>query len=125
MRSTSAGGRPIRKAMSGGKNRRKFDRLKHRVACELFHSGHRTTGMILDLSPTGLFVRTSTGTAPKDAGTEVRVIVKAEEGEIELLTRLARAHVVRRELVSAADGGFGLEITAAPPAYYELVQSLS
>ena len=81
--------------------------------------------MILDVSARGLFVRTSTGTAPKEPGTEVRVVVKRSEGDpFELLARLARANVVRRELVSAADGGFGLEVTSAPEEFYALVQSL-
>jgi len=82
--------------------------------------------MILDISARGMFVRTSTGTAPKDPGTEVRVVVKGADAEpFELMARLARANVVRRELVSAADGGFGLEVTSAPEEFYSLVQSLS
>jgi len=110
----------------GTQNRRQFARLRHRIACELHYSGHKTSGMVLDVSARGLFVRMSTGTAPKDVGTEIRVVVKTSNGEhFELMTRLARAKVVRRELVSAADGGFGLEVTSAPEAFYELVQSLS
>ena len=96
------------------------------MSCELHHGGCKGTGMILDISARGLFVRTSTGTAPKEPGTEVRVVVNRNGHEpFELLTRLARAHVVRRELVSAADGGFGLEVTSAPEEFYELVRTLS
>jgi hypothetical protein len=43
----------------------------------------------------------------------------------ELMARLARAKLVRRELVNAANGGFGLEVTSAPEDFYELVQALS
>ena len=106
-------------------NRRRFERLKHRLACDLFHSGRKTSGMILDVSARGLFVRTSTGSAPREPGTEVRVVVRSADGEpFELMARLARAHVVRRELVSAADGGFGLEITSAPEAWFALLRDI-
>ena len=84
-----------------------------------------TCGMILDVSARGLFVRTSTGSAPREPGTEVRVVVRSADGEpFELMARLARAHVVRRELVSAADGGFGLEITSAPEAWFALLRDI-
>ena len=107
-------------------NRRQFARLKHRVACELHHSGIKTTGIVLDVSPRGLFVRMSAGAAPKIPGTEVRVVVRAVGREpFELMARLARAKLVRRELVNAANGGFGLEVTSAPEDFYELVQALS
>lgn len=108
------------------RSRRKFARLKHRLACELYHGRHKTSGLILDVSARGLFVRTSSATLPREPGMEVRVVVKAVGREpLELMTRLARAKRVRRELASIADGGFGLEITSAPEGFYELVQSLS
>jgi len=108
------------------KNRRQFDRVRYRLSCELHHSGRRHSGMVLDISASGLFVRTSTGTAPKDPGTEVRVVINDPNGEpFELLARLARANVVRRELVTAADGGFGLEVTSAPEQFYKLVRAVT
>ena len=108
-----------------GSNRRQFERMKQRLSCELHHDGRKTTGMVVDVSARGLFVRTSTGTAPP-TGAEVRVVLKgAEEGDIELMARMRRAHVVRRELVSAAGGGVGLEVVSAPESFYALLKPLA
>ena len=105
-------------------NRRQFSRLRHSIPCQLHHSGCTASGLILDVSACGLFVRTSTAIVPKDMGLDVRVVVKVEGGEnFELMTRFSR--LVHRQLASAARGGFGLEITSAPEEFYPLVQSHS
>ena len=106
----------------GQRERRRFERYRQRIVCELHHGGRTQAGVVLDVSARGLFVRTSTGTAPSD-GSEIRVVVKTDP-PFDLLARLARAHVVRRELVSAADGGFGLEVVSAPEAFYQLVRAV-
>ena len=45
--------------------RRAFDRIKHRIFCELLHDGKRSSGrMVLDISARGLFVRMGNVAAP-------------------------------------------------------------
>ena len=104
--------------------RRRFERLRHRLTCELHAEGRKTNGVVVDVSPRGLFVRTGTGTTPP-AGTELRVVLQgAGFDDMELRAVLARTQVVRRELVSAGAGGIGLEIVWAPEAYYRLLVPL-
>ncbi len=45
--------------------RRAFDRIKHRIFCELLHDGKRSSGrMVRDISARGLFVRMGNVAAP-------------------------------------------------------------
>ena len=104
--------------------RRAFDRVRHRLFCELLHDGRRSSGMVLDMSPRGLFVRMGNMEAPP-LGTQVQVgLNDAEHGEMILMARVTRAKSVRHELVVAADGGIGLEVLSAPESYYDLLKSL-
>jgi hypothetical protein len=108
-----------------GQEQRRFERMKLRLSCELHYEGRHSTGMVLDISARGLFVRTTTGARPP-AGADFRVLITgADSGDMELRARLARSRVVRRELVSAASGGFGLELVSAPEAYYNLLKPLT
>jgi len=96
--------------------------MRHRLTCELHADGRKTTGVVVDLSPRGLFVRTGTGTLPP-SGTEMRVVLMGVPGgDLELFALLSRTQVVRRELVSAGAGGVGLEITSAPESYFTFLR---
>ena len=96
-----------------------------RLSCELHFDGRVANGMVLDISARGLFVRMG-GSAKPPAGTDFRVVITgADCGDIEVRARLARTNVVRRELVTAAAGGIGLELVSAPNAYYELLKPLT
>lgn len=104
--------------------RRAFDRIKHRIFCELLHDGKRSSGMVLDISARGLFVRMGNVAAPP-LGTQVQVVLNDPElVEMPLVARMTRVKAVRHELVVSADGGIGLEVLSAPEAYFNLVETL-
>jgi predicted FMN-binding regulatory protein PaiB len=106
------------------RNKRIFQRLRHRIQCEILCNGQSRAGLVVDLSARGVFVRTSSIAAPP-AGTEVRLVLKdTAEGDLTILARVARANVVRRELTTDARGGIGLLVVSAPEAYYALLRPL-
>jgi hypothetical protein len=104
--------------------KRTFDRVRHRILCQLTHDDKRASGMVLDISARGLFVRMGNVSAPP-LGAQVQVTLNdSEHGEMVLVARVTRAKAVRRELVVAADGGIGVEVLSAPETYYDLLKSL-
>ena len=99
---------------------RQAQRTTRHTSCELDVGGKAFTGVIMDLSATGIFVRTNTMPAE---GTEVRVIMRRPGGEIwELETRVARK--TGRRPVTTPRRGLGLEIDEAPHAYHVFVSTL-
>ena len=107
------------------RERRVFERVRHRLSCELHYDGRKITGMLIDISARGLFIRTNSGAKPP-VGTDFRVVLQgAGDGDIELVARLARSRVVRRELAIVATGGFGLELVSAPETYYAMLKPLA
>lgn len=107
------------------KEQRRFERLKMRLSCKLHFDGRVASGMVIDLSARGLFVRMGGGVKPP-AGLVFRLVLTgADCGDLELMARIARTKIVRRELVLVAAGGVGLELLSAPEAYYELLKPLT
>jgi hypothetical protein len=101
--------------------RRGVERLKQRLTCELVMGDRRHPGIVLDVSPTGLFVQTSASPPP---GERVRLKLRRSGGaEIEVEASVARRYVVPRRLVSVARGGVGLRIESAFDEYLQLVRS--
>ena len=104
--------------------RRTFDRVRRRILCELAHDGKLASGMVLDISARGLFVRMGNVAAPP-IGAQVLVTLKdSKHGEMVLIARAVRAKTVRHELIVSADGGIGIEVLSAPETYYDLLKSL-
>jgi hypothetical protein len=95
-------------------------RIRRRVACELQAEGHRQRAIVLDVSRTGLFVQTSARLRP---GTPVELSLQFEGGTepIPVRAAVARQKAVPSTLTSVAQGGVGLRILDAPPAYYEQI----
>jgi len=107
------------------RERRVFERMRHCLSCELHYEGRKTTGILVDISARGLFVRTNSG-AKLPVGTDFRVVLRgADEGDIELVARLARSRVVRPELAIISIGGFGLELVSAPETFYAMLKPLA
>lgn len=100
---------------------RQAKRVRRRVPCEIRHEGGRQSGIVIDMSRTGLFVQSGTPLPPK-------ILIELEfavgsKGECVLL----RAHVARRvavphQLATTLKGGIGLSIVEAPAAYYEAIE---
>jgi len=107
--------------MKKARDKRGFDRIKLRIQCEIQFNGESCPGTVLDISPSGIFVRMSPSSAPPTS-TEARVLLKdTPHGDMILLARVMRAKTVRRELMAAAGGGVGLQIYSAPESYYKLL----
>ncbi|MBW2496695.1 MAG: PilZ domain-containing protein [Deltaproteobacteria bacterium] len=100
---------------------RKFERIRQRIQAEICFHGERHPGTVLDVSPSGLFVRMSPARVPP-VGTEVSLHLKDTRfGDMTLLARVARTKTVRRELMAAVGGGVALKISSAPESYYALL----
>jgi hypothetical protein len=100
--------------------RRRAERLKQRLICELVIADRRHAGIVVDISETGLFVQTSACPPP---GERVRVTLRRSDGaDIELEASVARRYLVPRRLVTVARGGIGLRIESASDDYLELIR---
>jgi Tfp pilus assembly protein PilZ len=92
-------------------------RFKKRIPCKLKQGQGTFAGMILDVSRTGLFVRTSAAAKP---GEQVDVVLSSGE-RIELSAQVVWQQRVPPRLRSVAEGGLGLKIRYAPEPYFALL----
>ncbi|HEY5657678.1 MAG TPA: PilZ domain-containing protein [Myxococcota bacterium] len=99
--------------------KRKLQRQRKRLTCELVVGVERHAALVRDLSPHGLFVQTRARLEP---GTEVLVLFAAgeQQPELRLLARVARRRESPPRLQASVPGGLGLELVDAPPAFLEL-----
>ncbi len=95
-------------------------RFKKRMPCNLKNGQRRHSGMILDISRTGLFVQTS---APAKTGDEVEIQLNAGRATapITLIAQVSWIRMVPAQLRSVAEGGLGLQIRYAQEEYYGLL----
>jgi hypothetical protein len=99
--------------------KRRAERIRRRVTCELMLGGRSYRGIVLDLSETGVFVQTEATPPP---GARLRVKFHAAGGvEIEVDACVARRQVAPRELASVVRGGLGLRVEQPPEAYFKLI----
>jgi hypothetical protein len=102
------------------RNRRKNERTKKRLSCTLQVEGLRHSGVVLDVSATGLFVQT--GASPKPgARVQVECFVTGQVEPLALAATVARRQVVPAHLRGVVKGGMGLHIQHAPEEYYRYV----
>ncbi len=100
--------------------KRKQQRTKRRITCELVIGSHRYPAIVRDISPAGLFVQTR---AKPEPSTVVELFFPAYDGQPEVRVKagVARARIVPPRLQSAVPGGVGLELMDLPPAFQELL----
>jgi len=104
------------------KERRCESRRDANLFCVLECLGKRYQAVVLDVSPSGLFVRT-TAVAPPD--TPVQVILRFVGGVAwELSARVAREPQARSTYDPIPARGLGLRITEAPEGFAEFVESI-
>jgi len=91
------------------------------MTCELRYEGHKASGIVLDLSSTGLFVQTSARPAP---GTIFHLMLEArgDTPALDLRVRVARQRRTEPRLASLVPPGLGLQILDAPSAYFDLIE---
>jgi hypothetical protein len=104
-------------------NTQRFQREKFRLICEVLVLGERHSGIVTDLSASGLFVRTSK--IPLQ-GTTLRVRIEKDDGDpIEIDARVIRTHKASLHHTTEVPRGLGLQIVSAPERYFQLLASLT
>jgi Tfp pilus assembly protein PilZ len=106
------------------KRKERAPRKKKRISCELFVNGARYSGIVLDVSASGLFVQTTGKPNPGDAVT-VGLSLPGSKEPIVMETRVARKKLVPPELLTVAQGGIGLAITQPAEAYLDFIAEMS
>jgi len=100
--------------------KRRQQRNRRRVTCELVVDGKHHPAIVRDVSRAGLFVQTR---ARPELNSAIELVFPAEgdRPEIRVEAGVARERVAPAGLESDVPGGIGLEVLDAPPAYHELV----
>ncbi len=92
------------------------------MPCQLLIESRWHSGLVLDLSPSGLFIQTHAKTRE---GQEFDLSVSREQGEpLSLVVEVVRKKVVPPRLVTVAQGGVGVRILNAPEEYYGYLSRL-
>jgi len=101
-------------------NRRRESRKKRRLTCSFRVNGVLLRGIVIDLSPSGLFVQVTSSVPPN---TEVTLQFPDRGGvpSFEVNARVARRRVVPRQLQTLFPSGIGLEVIDPPEAFTRLV----
>lgn len=88
---------------------------KRRVLCSMQLGESRYSGVVLNLSRTGLFIQTSASPGP---GEPIRLELR---GQIPLRAQVVWRRKVAAHLRSIAEGGIGVQISSAPEEYFQLL----
>ncbi|MBW2269869.1 MAG: PilZ domain-containing protein, partial [Deltaproteobacteria bacterium] len=97
-------------------------RTKKRLSCNLVVNDQRYTGIVIDVSASGLFVQTSV--APKP-GSSVELELQLPSGDfLPLHATVARRRSVPARLRSVVRCGLGLSLEHVPEAFFSLVEEL-
>jgi len=91
------------------------NRKKRRIPCTLWVGEREHSAVILDLSPSGLFVQTH---AKTQRGERLRLHFSREDALLELKVEVVRIKQVPQNLIAAVKGGIGVRIVDAPEEYY-------
>jgi hypothetical protein len=103
---------------------RRAPRTKRRISCEINVDGARHSGIVLDLSATGLFVQTNM--KPRAGAIVVLGLSLPGEKEPVLMeARVARKKAVPPQLLTIARGGVGFAITKPAEEYLDFVAEMS
>ncbi len=100
-----------------------FERKRRQMPCTLTLDGRNHGGLILDLSPGGLYIQGSTKIKPGDQ-IEIQMTIPGIEGRHQLQVEVVRKVVVPVQLLKVARGGVGVRIINAPEAYYQFMDEL-
>ncbi len=90
-------------------------RFRKRLPCRIRVDESRYSGIVLNLSRTGLFVQTAAA-APPGGSIELEL-----RGEAPLQARVVWLRRVPQQLRSVSQGGIGVRIVGAPESYYHLL----
>lgn len=97
-------------------------RIKRRLPCDLSFDGGHHSGIVLNVSRSGLFVQVAVAADP---GSVVAVDLNGPSGQdLELDARVIWKRIVPSGLMRVAHGGVGLRIKRASESYYEFLRSI-
>ena len=100
-----------------------FERKRRQMPCTLTLDGRNHGGLILDVSPGGLYIQSSAKIKPGDQ-LEIQMTIPGVEGRHQLQVEVVRKVVVPAMLLKVARGGVGVRIINAPEAYYQFMDDL-
>jgi|SRR5262245_1888244 len=98
-------------------------RARRRLACRLVVGRQRFSGVILDLSSSGIFVQTNAKPRPGEP-VSLELSMPGQREPLRLEAQVARVKAVPARLVAVAQGGLGLRITNAPEGYYGFLSAI-
>ena len=99
-------------------------RTKKRMSCEINVNGSRSSGIVLDISATGLFVQTNVKPRPGMIAM-LQLALPGEKEPVIMKARVARKKMVPPQLLAVAGGGVGFAITEPAEAYLDFVAEIS
>ncbi len=100
-----------------------FERKRRQMPCTLMLDGRHHGGLILDVSPGGLYIQSSAKIKPGDQ-LEIQLTIPGVEGRLQLQVEVVRKVIVPARLLKIAHGGVGVRIINAPEAYYQFMDDL-
>ena len=100
-----------------------FERKRRQMPCTLMLDGRHHGGLILDVSPGGLYIQSSAKIKPGDQ-LEIQLTIPGVEERLQLQVEVVRKVVVPARLLKIAHGGVGVRIINAPEAYYQFMDDL-
>ncbi len=100
-----------------------FERKRRQMPCTLMLDGRHHGGLILDVSPGGLYIQSSAKIKPGDQ-LEIQMTIPGLEDRLRLQVEVVRKIVVPARLLKIAHGGVGVRIINAPEAYYQFMDDL-
>lgn len=98
-------------------------RFKKRVPCRLEVTGSSHSGMVLNVSRSGLFVQTTAGASPGE--TVHLALAMGVSDPLHLHARVVWRRVVAPHLRTVSTGGMGLHIQYASDAWFGFVAGLA
>ena len=98
-------------------------RVARRMPCNLTVTGRRHSGIVLNVSPRGLFVQTNATTRPGES-VEISLCAPTHTQAIDLSATVVWRRMVPQQLVSVAHGGCGLRIQRATESFYEYLSTV-
>jgi Tfp pilus assembly protein PilZ len=92
-------------------------RVPKRLPCDVNIGGVRHSGLVLNVSPRGLFVQTNAEARP---GSEVSINLTppSQREPVEVRATVVWKRTVPRQMLASDRGGMGLRIQDAPESYY-------
>jgi hypothetical protein len=100
-----------------------FERKRRQMPCTLTLDGRHHGGLVLDVSPGGLYIQSTAKIKPGDQ-LEIQMTLPGIDGRHQLQVEVVRKVVVPAQLVKIAHGGVGVRIINAPEAYYQFMDQL-